>query len=115
MDDLSSMLSGILNSPEGMEKLKTMAGSLFGESGAAPSAPPEQKPAPVLPDISAGEIAGLMKMANLLKSNQTDNRSQLLMSIRPHLSAHRQKRVDDAVKILRLISILPAIKDAGIL
>ena len=114
MDDLSSMISGILNSPEQMEKLKSMAGSLFGENATAPPAPAKPSESP-LPDISAGEIAGLMKMANLLRSNQTDSRAQLLMAIRPHLSEQRQKRVDDAVKLLRLISILPAVKDAGIL
>lgn len=111
MDDLSAMLSGILNSPEEMEQLKTMAGVLLGEQ--------KPKEEPVNPkggfsDISAGEIAGIMKMVNLLKTNQTDHRAQLLLSIRPHLSEHRQKRVDDAVKLLRLIQILPAVKEAGI-
>ncbi len=111
MDDLSKMLSGILNSPEGMEQLKTMAGALFGEQK------PKEEPISEsggFPDISAGEIAGIMKMVNLLKTNQTDHRAQLLLSIRPHLSEHRQKRVDDAVKLLRLIQILPAVKEAGI-
>jgi hypothetical protein len=114
MEDLSAMLSGILSSPESMEQLKTMAGSLFGGG--------QEKPAPVnqpaqsgVPQVSAGEIAGLMKMANLLKNNQTDSRCGLLLSLRPYLSEHRQKRVDDAVKILRLVSILPAVKDLGIL
>ena len=112
MDDLSKMLSGILNSPEGMEQLKTMAGALFGEQNATSAASHTKEES--FPEISAGEIAGLMKMASLLKNNQTDHRSQLLLSIRPHLSEHRQKRVDDAVKLLRLIQILPAVKEAGI-
>ncbi len=112
MDDLSSMLSGLLNSPEGMKQLKTMAGALFGEQNATPESAPTADSG--LPDVSPGEIAGLMKMVSMLKSNQTDHRAQLLLSIRPHLSEHRQKRVDDAVKILRLIQILPAVKEAGI-
>ncbi|MBR6548441.1 MAG: hypothetical protein IKT68_02760 [Clostridia bacterium] len=109
MDDLSTMLAGIMNSPEQMEKLKAMAGNLFGS--AEPSAPMPQQPA----DISAGEIAGLMKMANLLKNNTNDRRAGVLLALRPYLTEHRQKRVDDAVKILRLINILPAVKEAGIL
>ncbi len=109
MDDLSSMLAGIMNSPEQMEKLKAMAGNLFG--GAESPVPTPQQPS----DISAGEIAGLMKMANLLKNNTNDRRAGVLLALRPYLTEHRQKRVDDAVKILRLINILPAVKEAGIL
>ncbi len=111
MEDLSSMLSNIMSDPAQMAKLQAMAGSLFG--GEEKPAPPSPAPAPA-PDVSAGEIAGLMKMANLLKSNTSDHRAGVLMSLRPYLSAHRQKRVDDAVKLLRLVSILPAIKEAGI-
>ncbi|MBR3844842.1 MAG: hypothetical protein IKM39_04975 [Clostridia bacterium] len=112
MDDLSSMLSGILNSPEGMEQLKNMAGALFGEQKSTQESTPFIGEG--LPNVSPGEIAGIMKMMSLLKSDQTDQRAKLLLSIRPHLSEHRQKRVDDAVKILRLIQILPAVKEAGI-
>lgn len=110
MDDLTSMLSGLLNSPEGMEQLKTMAGALLGESKSEPTPPS----AGAFSGISPNEIAGMMKIVNLLKQEQTDHRAGLLLSIRPHLSEHRQKRVDDAVKILRLIQILPAVKEAGI-
>ena len=110
MEDLSAMLSNIMSDPAQMAKLQAMAGSLFGE-GEKPSSP---APAPSAPDVSAGEIAGLMKMANLLKSNTSDHRAGVLLSLRPYLSEHRQKRVDDAVKLLRLVSILPAIKEAGI-
>ncbi len=113
MDDLSSMLSGILNSPESMEQLKAMAGNLFG--GKEEPAPMASPAAAELPQISAGEIAGLMKMANLLKNNQADSRCGVLLSLRPYLSEHRQKRVDDAVKILRLVNVLPAVKELGIM
>ncbi len=111
MEDLSSMITGLLNSPEGMEQLKTMATALMGEGAAQPASAGADQTA----GISSGEIAGLMKMASLLKNTQQDHRTGLLLAIRPHLSQQRQKRVDDAVKILRLIQILPAVKEAGIL
>lgn len=112
MDDLSSMLSGLLNSPEGMEQLKNMAGALLGNQD-TPSVE-NHKAESSLPNISPGEIAGIMKMMNALKQGPQDNRANLLLSIRPHLSEHRQKRVDDAVKMLRLIQILPMVKDLGL-
>ncbi len=112
MDDLTSMLSGLLNSPEGMEQLKSMAGALLGNQN-TPSVS-ESTAESSLPNISPGEIAGIMKMMNVLKQDNHDSRANLLLSIRPHLSEHRQKRVDDAVKILRLIQILPMVKELGL-
>lgn len=120
MDDLSSMLSGILNSPDGMEKIKNMAQNLFGDTNQAFSPAPEQTSVPNnqssgFGEISPNEIAGMMKVVTALKSGANDSNAQLLMSLRPHLSPQRQKRVDEAVKILRLVSMLPVIKNAGIL
>ncbi len=112
MDDLSSMLSGLLSSPEGMEQLKSMARALLGNQN--PSSVSENKAESLLPNVSPGEIAGMIKMMNALKQDNQDSRANLLMSIRPHLSEHRQKRVDDAVKILKLIQILPLVKDLGL-
>ncbi len=112
MEDLTAMLSNIMNDPQQMAKLQAMAGSLFG--GETPPTPPTAQPAQTGLDISPTQMAGLMKMASLLKSNSTDHRAGVLLSLRPYLSEHRQKRVDDAVKLLRLVSILPAVKDAGI-
>lgn len=95
MDDLSSMLSGLLNSPEGMEKIKNLASGLFGDSQSAPAPAPEpavSKPSATgFGDISPAEIAGMMKVVTALKSGGGDNRTQLLMSLRPHLSPQRRK------------------------
>ena len=111
MDDLSTMLTGLLNSPEGMEQLKNMAGALLGGSKEPPQTSSNND---IFSGIGPDEIAGIMKMVSLLKQDQTDQRAGLLLAIRPHLSQERQKRVDDAVKILRLIQILPLVKEAGI-
>ncbi len=112
MDDLTSLLSGLINSPQGMEQLKNMAGALLGNQNAESVV--ENTKESSLPNISPGEIAGVMKMMNILKQDNNDSRAKLLLSIRPHLSEHRQKRVDDAVKILRLIQILPLVKELGL-
>ncbi len=111
MDDLTTMLTGLLSSPEGMEQLKNMAGALLGEQKDQPQTVASND---MFSGIGPGEIAGIMKMVSLLKQDQTDQRANLLLAIRPHLNGERQKRVDDAVKILRLIQILPLVKEAGI-
>ena len=116
-NDLSAMLSGILNSPEEMEKLKSVANNLFGGENNSQGFEPQQKrtesPSP-FGDINPAEIAGIMKMVGALKSNANDSRVGLLTALRPHLSEKRQKRTDDAIKILRLISLLPLVKELNI-
>ena len=36
------------------------------------------------------------------------------MALKPHLSEERSKKVDDAVKIMQLIKLLPLIKESGL-
>ncbi|MBR4282888.1 MAG: hypothetical protein IKT35_04150 [Clostridia bacterium] len=113
-NDIQNMLSGILNNPQEMEKLKNMANSLFGGEGVSPAVSPPPQSTSFLGDVSPDEIAGIMKIVGALKNNVSDKRVNLLVSLKPHLSEKRQKRVDDAIKILRLISLLPILKDMNI-
>lgn len=109
MDDLSEKLAGILNDPQSMERIRNMAKGLFSSEKAeeSPPAPPS------LPDIS--EIGGIMSMLSRLKIGGEDDRTRLLLALRPHLGEERQKRVDTAIKILRVIDLLPALKESGLL
>lgn len=115
MDELSQMLSGILDSPEGMEKLKTVAESLF-NSREEPAKPKENSNeiSDIFGGISPNEISGIMTVARELKKQNNDSRTNLLLSLRPYLSCERQRRLDEAVKILRLINLMPLIKKSGI-
>ena len=63
-----------------------------------------------MPDVSS-----IMRVVNLLKNSGNDSRSGLLLALKPHLSDERQKRVDKAVKILKLVSLMPILKEQGIL
>ena len=112
MEDVSNAIAGLLNSPDAVEKLKAMAGSLLASSGQTEGAAPARSAGD---DLSAGDIAGMMRVMHLLKSGEDDSRAALLRSLRPHLSARRQQRVDEAIRLLRLMSILPAVKEAGLL
>ena len=87
-----------------------MADSLF--KGSEQSAPPKEEPANLLGDI---DIGSMMKVASLLKNSACDNRSNLLLALKPHLSDERQPRVDKAIKILKLVSLIPIFREQGIL
>ena len=114
MDDLSEMLAGILNDPESMERVRKMAeGFLGGEEAQEP------KTASPLGDIAdMFELEDLGKIVNIitkLKSAENDNRTQLLTALKPHLSEPRREKVDTAIKILKVLEILPLIKESGFL
>ena len=110
MEDLADKLSGILNDPESMAQVKAMAESLF-SGGENPLAGMGSNPSPAedIPDVGS-----IMRVVNLLKNQQADNRSGLLMALKPHLSSERQLRVDKAVKILKLVSLMPILKEQGL-
>ncbi len=106
MDDMSAKIEALLNQPDAMEKLSQAAQSLFGGNSSAP------KPTENLPDIDIGAIMNVMGKLN---SMGEDNRARLLLALKPHLSEKRQARVDTAVKLLKVISLAPLLKDQGIL
>lgn len=109
MDDMAERLSELLNSPEGMEKIKTLAGALLG-GGEKGKNEPEPQPEMSMPDISA-----LMKIGGLLKQTGQDERVDLLLALKPHLSERRRERVDRAVKLLKLYSLIPVLSESGLM
>lgn len=99
---LADKLTELLSDPAGMEKIREMASSLLGDVGNKPDAPGED----AMPDPAA-----LMQMVKALGDKGPDPRADLLIALKPHLSAERRPRVDRAVKLLRLASLLPAVKE----
>lgn len=57
----------------------------------------------------------IMKLSSAMRvMNQHDPRVDLLMALKENLTEPRQKKVDDAIKILRLLSLMPLLKEQGI-
>ena len=118
MEERPEILQELLKTPGTAEKLKELAdGLLSGSEKPEPSGPkePAGDPLPSLTDgLDPGEIGKILSLVRAFKSNESDDRTRLLLALRPHLSRERQQRVDEAVKILRLISLLPLVREAGI-
>lgn len=122
MEDLSTKLTQLLNDPEGMKQLQSMAQGLMGEGGLDLSALiPQEQEKPAMPDISGlmggispDQMGMMMKLMSAFNSTKEDDRTRLLMALRPHLTDKRQQRVDQAVKLLKLASVLPLISESGI-
>ena len=111
MEDFREQLSALLENPEGMKMLSDLAGSFMNsEKEPAQSAPtPELN----LPDIPLEKLEMFMKIGGALSSDCDDDRSRLLLALKPHLSPERQAKVDKTIKLLKLIEILPLLRESG--
>ena len=109
MDDLNKKLEDILSDPESMEKVRQMAGALLGDEDE--SQPSEENDN----SISGADIGKIMGILGSIEHGKDDNRAKLLLALKPHLTDKRRKKVDSAIKLLKLIEALPLLKEAGIL
>lgn len=122
MDDFAEKINSVLSDPESMKQLSELA-QMFGfstegmaqaPSNTAPAATapvPQSAPAQGGPDISAM----MNLMGKIRDASANDNNINFLNALRPLLSEERRPKVDRAVKLLKLINILPALKDIGLL
>lgn len=114
-DDMMSTLKGLLgdNADEKIQSVLQALQSTAQESGGEPA---EQKAAPA--DISGSEsmsatspggmnlenIEYIMRLKSLMEEmgNANDDRSNLLLSLRPYMRKERQQGIDQAIRILNL-------------
>ncbi|MBO5912816.1 MAG: hypothetical protein J6Q76_05020 [Clostridia bacterium] len=114
MDDIAGKLSEFLQDPEAISKLKGVAENLLGNQSKQNDIPTEAASDSFsLPDgFDLGKIMGLM---SVFKNQKQDHRSELLIALKPHLSEHRREKVDQAVKLLKIIALLPVLREQGLL
>ena len=115
MDDLNEKLARLLSSPDSLNKIQSAMAALGGD-GSAPSPPPAAPP-PVSPAISGlPDLAMLSKLTPLLAGmGKDDDDTRLLRALRPYLHGPREKRLDEAVQLLRLSKLLPLLQQQGML
>lgn len=66
--------------------------------------------------VSPEMLNTIMKIAPLLRTmNQEDDNTRLLHALRPLLKSERQKKLDEAIKIMKMLKFLPLLKEQGIL
>lgn len=102
MDDISQKIGEILNDEESMERVRQLASSFLGEKEDAGE------------DSEGAKVLKIMEILEKLKNSSSD-REKLLVSLRPLLSDSRKTKVDTAVKLIKIIELLPLIKESGII
>ena len=116
--DIGSIISSL--SSDDINNLKNMANSILGSS--QPEEKPQEKPSQstqnktdfnslALPDMS--QFSNLLPLLSALNSH--DEREYFIYALKPLLSEGRQKKADEAAKFIKLLSIIPLLKEKGIM
>ncbi len=96
--ELNDLFGQLMSDPATVEKLGSMLSSLT-------AAPP-----PATEDTGGGAaMAQLLPLLQGVMSGGDDREVVLLRALRPYLHGGREKRVDEAIEMLRLAKLLPLI------
>lgn len=116
MDDISEKLAEILNDHDSLNRVRAMAENLLGGEQKSEKPPDSPDLNSVLGDggLDPNQIAKIMSVISRLKNSSNDSRANLLLALKPLLSAPRREKVDTAIKLLKLIDMLPLLKDSGL-
>lgn len=86
--------------------------SILSSLGQGNFSPPQNEPSPPFGGGSF-DINTLMKLQQIFSHMECDDKNVcLLRALRPYL--HEPQKVDDAIQMLRLMSVLPALSECGI-
>lgn len=120
MEDLTEKLTSLLGDPEIMDKIQNLSG-LFGSSDDKSNnedVDKNEEPTKEKSDdfgFSPDMLGTLFKIMPLISSlGKDDKYTKFLKSLKPLLSEERQKKLGNSAKILKLMQIIPLIKDQGL-
>lgn len=105
-NDISDIISSL--SQEDINNLKEVAQSVFGSGDQK-----DESETPV-PDLSSVDPKMLGKITSVMSMlNRKDSRVELISALKPFLSANRQVKADEAMKIIRLFELIPILREQG--
>ncbi len=114
MENIENILSSM--SDEDMEMLTGMAQNLFSSMGKKEEK--EEKPPPVQStnpfssfNLDMETIGKIMTVMQKLQNRPADPRCNLLLSLKPMLNEQKQEKIDEAVKIMSLLSFIPLLDE----
>ena len=101
MDDLENKLGAILNDPNMMQQIMSMAQSMGGSGPSKQDAPPRQES--ILPEI---DMAAIQKISSLAQTSSIDKREQaLLRALGAYLSKERIGKLEKAMRAAKIAKI----------
>lgn len=110
MDDIMGKISELLSDEESVRQLSELAQMLVSDNEKN-EAKTESAVADEQPDI-----ASMLRITSLIgEASKQDKNTDLLLALKPHLGEEKQKRVDKAIKLLKLLAIWNIAKESGLL
>ena len=116
MEDLNEKLTRLLSSPEGMERIQSMMAALGGALPQEEPPPPVAPPPPTATAVadSGIDVATLTRLLPLIRNlNQENEDTKLLSALRPYLHGQRAERLEESMRLLRLMQLLPLLTEGG--
>ena len=113
MDDIMGKISELLSDEESVKQLSELAQMLVsdGEKNDGNDEKTERTVSEDQPDI-----ASMLRLTSLIgEASKQDKNTDLLLALKPHLGSEKQKRVDKAIKLLKLLAIWNIAKESGLL
>lgn len=125
-DDLMNKLNEVLNDEESMKQIKELAAMLGSDDSNNSSDPPFDMSKILSGGTNTGEqekdtstdidLTKIMQLKGMIeKSGKSDRNVALLLALKPLLKEEKQAKVDSVIKILRLMAILPLLRESGLL
>ncbi len=108
-DNLENIINSL--SPEDMQQLSDIAQSFMGagkdKNENHRQAHQQQKD----PGFDPQMMSKIMHIMNMLSNQKDSPGCDLLRALRPMLSPEKQKKTDEAINMLRILSLLPLINE----
>ena len=110
MDNIADILSNL--SAQDIENLKETAAALFSQTK---QEEPQTKGADLFGSLGA-DAQMISKISGIMQAmNRDDSRCDLLRALKPLLRPERQHRADEAIRLLKIISMLPMLREQNLL
>lgn len=119
-DDIADKIQSLLSDEESMNQIKELA-AMFGgmNEGTGDGGEASSSPQTLKTENDSGDgglnIDPFAVMQLFSAASAKDKDCELLLALKPHLSPDKQKRIDKAVKLLKLYNIFTAMRENGML
>ena len=120
MEDMIAKLQEVLSSDEGKQKLANIASMISSQDGgldlSAVSSMLGKNVQPPSKEDSGIDVATMLKIGQVLSkaTGIEDKNTNLIRAIKPHLKGSRQEKADEVIRIMKLVSLVPQLREAGI-
>ena len=111
MDGVEEKLGAILNNPQMMQQIMSMAQSLNGPQG--PPQPEHPEPISGIPDFDPALLQKIIGLAGQMGVDE--NQKKLLFALRPYLTGDRIQKLEKAMRAAKLASVARSAFNSGAL